>query len=298
MTIKRLPPLTDELLSEIIWGMENQKTVLRLNVNDGTLYDPQDNDGSVNEEDLVELPTWTSSNGYQMMVSFTNACQDQRLKERLTRELEKRAPGVFRRFRDILAENEEDLKSWFDFKDRRMKTYIRSWYRTRYERPSDDKETGDFDLGGELLFDYEVCRISTLDDYCRALLDRVSDNPVTKKILGTFSDMSAFEVLRGSEVCGAIVYEIIEDHACIVTYYIEKENRGKGLFSLMLDLLNRELERRQVKRVVLPVSEQSAFLRKVFSDHSVSLKPLVTGFSFDLQEWICGIESSESAYVI
>ena len=134
----RLPRFNDQILSEIMFGIENQDVDYMLDIGTGNLYSSEMADVEPSsEENLVELPPWTSSDGYQLMVSFTNACLDSQLKQKLVDELNSKSRGVFRRFRDVLAQNPEDLKQWYDFKDRRMKSYIKSWYRTRFVEKND-----------------------------------------------------------------------------------------------------------------------------------------------------------------
>ena len=78
----RLPILSDQVLSEIIYGMENQDVDYMLDIRTGTLYNPENSEGaSPSGDDLVSLPDWTSSDGYEVMVAFTNACRDRKLQE-------------------------------------------------------------------------------------------------------------------------------------------------------------------------------------------------------------------------
>ena len=134
----RLPRFNDQILSEIIFGIENQDVDYMLDISTGTLYSPEFSEGEVpSEENLIDLPPWRSADGYQLMVAFTNACQDHELKRKLVNELNSKERGVFRRFRDILASEPEVLKQWYDFKDHRMKSYIKSWYRDHF---SSEKE--------------------------------------------------------------------------------------------------------------------------------------------------------------
>ena len=105
----RLPRFNDQMLSEIIFGIENQDVDYMLDIGTGNLYSSEmDGIEPSSEENLVELPPWTSSDGYQLMVSFTNTCQNPQLKQKLVDELNSKSKGVFRRFRDVLSENPED----------------------------------------------------------------------------------------------------------------------------------------------------------------------------------------------
>ena len=129
----RLPRFNDQILSEIIFGMENQDVEYMLDISTGTLYSPEFSDAEEpSEENLIDLPPWRSSDGYQIMVAFTNSCQDHELKKKLVNELNSKERGVFRRFRDVLATEPEVLKQWYDFKDHRMKSYIKGWYREHF----------------------------------------------------------------------------------------------------------------------------------------------------------------------
>ena len=296
----RLPLLSDQVLSEIIFGMENQDVDYALDISTGTLFSPDKADGRIPSEDsLVELPPWTSSDGYEVMVAFTNACRDRKLQQRLCAELNSRQKGVFRRFRDVLSEDPETLSQWYDFKDRRMKSYIKSWYRERFARNLDSLEEGDDVQEGELLSDFEVCHLEGMDDYCNALLDSVCDgNPVKKKVFDVFCAKEAFIIRKEDIVCGAIIYEIVKDQACVLYYQVEENYREMGLFSLVFDLFNREMGRRHVDSVVMPFSSGGAFLKQSIAGHEVSLEMSNDTYIYKVEEWTGNNATSEYAYVL
>ena len=296
----RLPILSEQVLSEIIYGMENQDTDYMLDIRTGTLFNPQGSEeASPSADDLVSLPTWTSSDGYEVMVAFTNACKDKKLQERLSSELNSRQKGVFRRFRDVLAEDKDNLNQWYDFKDRRMKSYIRSWYRNLFSRGVDGLEEGDDAVEGELLSDFEVCRLETLDGYCCSLLSTVCEgNPVRKKILDAFCAKEAFVVKKDGCPCGAIIYETVGEQVCILCYQVDEEYREMGLFSLMFDLFNREMNRKGIRNVVMPFSPQSGFLKQSVSGHEVGLDMLEEAYIYKVENWTENVGSSEYAYVL
>lgn len=296
----RLPNLSEQVLSEIIFGMENQETEYYLDLSTGTLYNRETDEISERSaENLTELPPWTSADGYQLMVAFTNACRDRKLKERLSEVLNSRQKGVFRRFRDILGEDEDVLNQWYDFKDRRMKSYIRSWFRTRLSKDSDGLEEGDDAVGGELLSDFEVCSLNVLDNYCNGLLSAVCEgNPIKKKVFDAFCSKEAFVLKKDGCACGAIIYEEVEDHACILCYKVDEKYREMGLFSLMFDFFNREMERRHIHTVVLPFSPESGCLKQALASHEVALAPLEDAYIYKVVDWTENVESSEYAYVL
>lgn len=298
----RLPRFNDQLLSEIVFGIENQDVDYMLDIGTGNLYSSDvDGAGPSSEENLVELPPWTSTDGYQLMVSFTNSCRNQQLKDRLAGELNSKSKGVFRRFRDVLSENPDDLRQWYDFKDRRMKSYIKSWYRTHFAGNDGGRdELGDDALSeGALLSDFEVVHLDKMDEYCSSLLCRYAgDDPFRKKVLGCFAAKEAFEVVGDGRPCGALIYEKCGDRACILYYYIEEQDREMGLFSLMFDLFNRELERNGVENVSMPFSAESVFLRQTLSEHETEMTGSYEGGIYCVRAWNGATESAESAYVL
>ena len=298
----RLPRFNDQLLSEIIFGMENQDVDYMLDIGTGNIYSEEFAEAEPSSADnLVELPPWTSSDGYQLMVSYTNACQDPDLKQKLVDELNSKARGVFRRFRDVLSENPEDLKQWYDFKDRRMKSYIKSWYRSEFSsQKGSPEELEDDELSeGALLSEFEVVHLDGMDSYCSSLLDRYAgDDPFRRKIVDCLDAKEAFEVVCDGKPCGALVYEKSGRCACIIYYYIEEEDRGMGLFSLMFDLFNRDLERNGVEKVTMPFSSESVFLKQTLSEHEAETSDACESGNYSVGAWNRGTESAESAYVL
>ena len=296
----RLPILSEQVLSEIIYGMENQDVNYMLDIRTGTLYNPENSEGaSSSGDDLVSLPDWTSSDGYEVMVAFTNACRDRKLQERLSTELNSRQKGVFRRFRDVLAEDKDNLNQWYDFKDRRMKSYIRSWYRNFFSRRLDGLEEGDDAAEGELLSEFEVCHLDEPDNYCNSLLSELcTGNPVRKKIIDAFCAKEAFVVKKDGCPCGAIIYETVGNQACVLDYQVDEEYREMGLFSLVFDLFNREMNRKGIKIVVMPFSKESGFLKQSITAHEVGLDVSEEAYIYKVEDWTENVGSSEYAYVL
>ncbi len=297
----RLPVLTDEILEEIIWGMENQDFNYSLNTMDGTLYSSEVNEEPVPAEYLIELPPWYSSDGYQIMVSFTNACKDTDLQRRLVNELNYRKPGVFRRFRNVLGTSPEALDQFYKFKDSKMKSFIRSWFRRNYGRMTDaERETGDEDLlSGDLLADFEITHLDKADQYCDSIVEELcKGRPTLSMMMGAFTDREAFIIDKDGRECGALVYERLGDEVCILAYNVEPEFRRIGLFSLMFDMFNREMERNQVRTVTMPFVQDSAFFKQTFHEYDVTLCQLGEFASYSVKEWNEGSESSEYAYLL
>lgn len=73
----------------------------------------------------LDIPTHSSSEGYQEMQAFAETVKDENLKEKLWIALDGR--GAFRRFKDVLLGYPEERQRWFKFKEERLKSEINEW---------------------------------------------------------------------------------------------------------------------------------------------------------------------------
>ena len=294
----RIPVFSKDTISQIAWGMENQDEKSFLNLSDGMVYTPSLLSDQIVPENLVDLPPWHSSDGYQLMVSFVISCKNQALKEKLSSVLNNKSRGVFRRFRDALSENPEDLRSWYDFKDAHMRSYILSWYRRNMPTRENVLENDDLYVGG-LLADFDVSHLSTLDVYCTNLISSLSEtSPVIAKVLSCFTEKQAFVGYKDEKGCGAIIYEIVGSTACILYYSVESDVRQNGLFDLLFDLFNREMERSHVQDVYIPFSPESSFIRGIFSSNDVQCKESNSFSVYSVKDWNDNTTSYENAYLL
>ncbi len=120
--------LTEELVDEIIFCMEDQNTeyVIHCVTGDIVALDsiPQDDD---DEETFADLPEWRSSDGFIMMEKFISSLHNPLYREEL-RSVISVGKGVFRNFKLIIKKYEPLKKRWYTFKDRYMKDLVLNWY--------------------------------------------------------------------------------------------------------------------------------------------------------------------------
>lgn len=83
-----------------------------------------DDDDEEDDERWLWVPCQGSRDGYRDMELFT-ALDHGGLSARLERALTGR--GVFRRFKDVLAESPTDLQHWYAFSDERQRGRARAW---------------------------------------------------------------------------------------------------------------------------------------------------------------------------
>ncbi|MDD4985547.1 MAG: UPF0158 family protein [Dehalococcoidales bacterium] len=80
------------------------------------------------EEDFKRykrIPKAESHEGYQDMVDFIAAVDNERLAELLGVAIN--GKGAFRRFKDVLLNYPEERERWFQFKDERMEQRVLEW---------------------------------------------------------------------------------------------------------------------------------------------------------------------------
>jgi hypothetical protein len=84
-----------------------------------------DDDDEEDDGRWLWVPCQGSRDGYRDMELFAARIGDAGLGSRLERALTGR--GVFRRFRDVLAESPRHLQEWYAFRDERQRGRARSW---------------------------------------------------------------------------------------------------------------------------------------------------------------------------
>ena len=301
-----LPVISETTMSEIIYGMENQHEEFVFCIEDGNVYQSSTLADSFDDPDsmtFVSLPAWSSADGFKLMCSFAQSCQDSELKKRLTEILNSKQKGIFRHFRDTLNSKEGATESWYNFKDRRMATVIRTWYKglmTSYQKSIHNakEEESDDNEAGALMVSYDIEHLEKLDRQSQKMLDDLtSDNILLKKVLSAFTHKEAFCAYKDGKLCGQIVFEVENNTACVLIYYIEEKSRGLGLFKLLFDLMNRLLERRNVEKVSFPLLSNTP-LADFFQNQDVAFTQPMALQEYKVSSWNDTVLSQEIAYLV
>ena len=119
--------LTDILIDQILFYMENQGETALVFARDGKIVPVVDDEPELDDENYYSLPDWTSADGFELMENFTAGLHNPNAYKELRRCLANRR-GVFRNFKDILKSYPEVEKKWFAFKDKVMHRRITEWY--------------------------------------------------------------------------------------------------------------------------------------------------------------------------
>lgn len=154
--------LTDEIVRQVIFGMENQNHRYLLDVEEGKVLRADSIDGAafgeVLDPDMLdptaryqELPPWSSADGFNLMQAFLGELPNPQLRQELN-EILLSGKRVFRRFKDKLSEHPDGQRRYHVFKFLEMRSVVAEWYNTLRElRGLDTLELGFEDEIGDLI---------------------------------------------------------------------------------------------------------------------------------------------------
>ncbi len=148
-------PLTEELINQIIFAMEDQRRRFVVDRETGAMFredelppgeaarrpaeagaagdEPAALDGVPGQRArYLPIPTWGPAEGFHLMERFVLKLRNPIFAEML-REALSSGQGVFRRFKDMLRKNREIERLWFAFKDKEMKQVVQLWYEAERE---------------------------------------------------------------------------------------------------------------------------------------------------------------------
>jgi ribosomal protein S18 acetylase RimI-like enzyme len=137
--------LTAQMIDKIAFAMEDQKERYVVDVDTGELLPLSTHPGALPEDRYVQLPRWGSAEGFHLMESFITSLDNPAYQAKLARALTM-GKGVFRAFKDALKASKIE-KLWFDYKERRLRGIIVSWYNSNREArglaqlPAEPEET-------------------------------------------------------------------------------------------------------------------------------------------------------------
>jgi len=117
--------LTRELVDQIVFGMENQDQEFYLDLETQTVV-PDPPDIEEEAERYVDLPPWSSVDGYNLMERFVGSLRNPIYRERL-RKILASGRGVFRQFKQTVSERDDIEKLWFGFKQKEMSAVVAEW---------------------------------------------------------------------------------------------------------------------------------------------------------------------------
>jgi GNAT superfamily N-acetyltransferase len=132
--------LTQELIDDIIFWMESQDGCFVIDTVTGSVVNLDDlQDGpeeflnedsraeGASENRYIDIPEWGPTDGFGLMENFTASLRNPPVRKKLAAALNQ-GRGVFRAFKNILAEFPPVEKLWFSYKDKELEKAVRMWY--------------------------------------------------------------------------------------------------------------------------------------------------------------------------
>ena len=146
--------LTESIIQDIIFSMENQdceylfdsdeKSVVWL---DDMLMSEQDE--LRENENMYDLPEWTSHDGFKIMEEFAENMRIPAVKAELMQVLSS-GRGVFRNYKNVLKKYPHVEQRFHEFKEKEMRSVVYEWYNSLRESWGLEKLSQDFEEYDEL----------------------------------------------------------------------------------------------------------------------------------------------------
>ncbi len=298
--------MSRELVDQVIFGMENQDAVYVLDARESAVVSIDEADADSTDR-YIELPSWRSVDGYNLMEQFVATLHNPIFRERL-RAILASGRGVFRQFKDTVRERREIERSWYLFKERHMRSLVVDWFNTlreseglaRLESEFNETETTELiDIDFEFRL-ADADDLETIVELDRAAFDEVfadrdpavvqlhrdrrragvpaPDAPQSVVIVGQTSgeEFAAFLWAVVNERDGARV-------AFVEQFYVLPDFRGLGLGRGLFYHAVGELRKQRVGEVVLEFLGPGTELAPSFQKYGMTT--LSVRLSLDVDRW-------------
>jgi ribosomal protein S18 acetylase RimI-like enzyme len=263
------------MIDKIAFAMEDQKERYAIDVETGELVPLSSRPEGLPEERYVQLPRWGSAEGFHLMESFVTSLDNPVYRGELARALTM-GKGVFRAFKDALKTSKEIEKLWFDYKERRLRGVIVSWYNANREarglarlpvEPEDTEELvmSDFsfswDAGDRMEDILRLDRDAFFELYPHDLPERLTERYEEKRsgipAPGSRESPVLFAETPDGELAG-FAWGFIEGRSVhIVQLAIVPGLRGIGLGEALLRKFLTDMRSRQMMRLTLELAGKS-----------------------------------------
>ncbi len=273
--------LTDELIDQIIFAMEDQQHKILVNRHSGDLVHSEEVE---DPEQFTSIPEWRPIDGYNLMEKFITKLRNPIFRE-LLKEALSSGKGVFRNFKNTLKKSREVEKLWFTFKEREMKQVVVRWYNEQRElagleqigeepEETEDLLLSDFTIreGGEEHLEAMVNldRRSFMENYPDAEQDRIERcfNDMRKSLPGLGEPESLLFVAETptGDFAG-FVWGVEEEDPLsgnpvlrIVQLAVVEHHRGLGLGQLLIRRLTKEAYQQGYEKLTLELAAGSLVL--------------------------------------
>ncbi|WP_407425196.1 GNAT family N-acetyltransferase [Treponema sp.] len=241
--------LTESVIEEIIFSMENQDGEYLFD-SENLCVVPLDALMLCEQEELYEnenmysLPSWSSSDGFNLMEKFAESLHNSIVQKELLQVLAN-GRGVFRNYKNVLKQYPQIEQRFHSFKNKEMRAVVYEWYNVLRESWGLEKLDQDFEEYDELTReDFEFCEYSHEKDGGCVLkeAEKIADE-IKSEIKGEVAFAIAhfwlrkFEYEKPSAVFGIICRTLAQDFAgCIL--FSDCSSFAKGVVALTSVFVN------------------------------------------------------------
>lgn len=321
----KLPPLTEYLLENIIFAMEDQVDTHYLDLLKGEVINEEQKlyplleDGD-EEEDAevdpalryIDLPDWQPSDGFRTMEKFAYQVRNPIYREKLLQALQA-GRGVFRRFKDTIGEQPSLEREWFAFKDDQLKREVIAWYRENdgalqlrdldleIEELTDDILQEDFIIG-RAEDETPIEEIVRLQADLLQEMQEGSDAQRTALLLlkprlaNPEETQYFYAKTQEGELAGFLAYEVLSPSTAEILFFgNKKEFRGMGLFRFVFDHFCRHAARKHYTCLIVNLAGEALSLDALFAP--LGCATVTKQIVLSTNAWNESHPSSESAYL-
>jgi GNAT superfamily N-acetyltransferase len=312
-----LPLLTEELLESITFSMEDQETRFYLDLQKGSLINEKErryfleDEEDLSEDRFLSIPDWEPSDGFHLMEQFANRVRNPLYRTRLLGALQS-GKGVFRKFKDTLAELPILERKWFAFKEEQLRRVVITWYREQegvlglMKLPAECEELTEDILLEDFTFEsYEGEAPEDLSHFMQELLEqgRSSDeeDAIASFLIARRLELlppTHFQIARTQEgaLAAFLAYELLGDGVVEVPFFaVKRDYRGLGLFRLLFDSFSRQMARLHYMRILITLSGDAVTMDRFFTPYGA--EPICRQLVVKSDEWNAANRSSEEAFL-
>ncbi len=302
-----LPPMTDELMYQIIFCMEDQAGTYLFDLADGVPIQKEFTVGSAEEKEVRyrELPSWKPADGFRIMEKFVSSLRNPIFREKLKESLSM-GKGVFRNFKNNLKEEPAIERLWFYFKEKEIKRSIYIWYEQLSEI-SFLEQLGEpeQDVSDLILSDFVITENrEKWSDY----ILQIGENRLHDEFSGVDFPLNEILVHEYQKTWSGfdkdwlitIVESPMEDFAGFIGakplypgdstlvysvkhLYVEPRYRGLGIFKLLADSLCARAADSGADRIIIELSGKSSVISPALEQRG--FVPFSERLSLDLAKW-------------
>lgn len=146
--------LTESIIADLIFSMENQDGEYlfdseKLSVVPLDTMMMSEQDELRENENMYDLPDWTSNDGFNIMEEFADSLRIPNVKAELMQVLSN-GRGVFRNYKNVLKKYPHVEQRFHEFKKKEMRSVVYDWYNSLRESWGLEKLSQDFEEYDEL----------------------------------------------------------------------------------------------------------------------------------------------------